>query len=319
MSGYINNSYCSYHSMEECIDAWQSLCKWGIHAHEVDPSTLWWRPGERHRTNRYRRDTAVHSSATAERTDLEPSEERGPSEGASPQKAGSSQRANDQLNFAICGGGIVSSSAWVPVVSPNLASHLMHAVILVDAPTALLHHHLAPPPAFWQSSYVNPVRSALGAVCQFWRLGQPCPASTSRSVPWCIFQYEFTAPTSWDAAPSSWFPQSAQPLSQMPPPWDDGSRQPHWDDFFCGLSEVRALTQLLTLSRILSTSDLSTDAVTLRPRLYFIGTFIYYSVTVCLIINCVSGLVQGDALDHCYVPGYTWITLRNIKIPLGYY
>ncbi|KAF8206722.1 hypothetical protein K438DRAFT_1756083 [Mycena galopus ATCC 62051] len=62
---------------------------------------------------------------------------------------------------------------------------------------------------------------------------------------------------------------------------------------------VRALTRLLTLSRILSTSGLSTDAVTPRVRLYFIGTFIYYSVTVCLIINCVSGSVQGDALDHC--------------------
>ncbi|KAJ6607662.1 hypothetical protein B0H10DRAFT_1956100, partial [Mycena sp. CBHHK59/15] len=45
------------------------------------------------------------------------------------------------------------------------------------------------------------------------------------------FQHEFTALTSWDAALSSWLPQSAQQLSQTPPPWDDGSRQPHWDDF----------------------------------------------------------------------------------------
>ncbi|KAJ6607104.1 hypothetical protein B0H10DRAFT_2439781 [Mycena sp. CBHHK59/15] len=65
--------------------------------------------------------------------------------------------------------------------------------------------------------------------------------------------------------------------------------------------------------------NLAPDAVTLRARLYFIGTLIYYSVTVCLIINCVSGSVQDDALDHCYVPGYTWITLRNIKTPPGYY
>ncbi|KAF8134097.1 hypothetical protein K438DRAFT_1947621 [Mycena galopus ATCC 62051] len=48
---------------------------------------------------------------------------------------------------------------------------------------------------------------------------------------------------------------------------------------------------------------LAPDAVTLRARLYFIGTLIYYSVTVCLIIKCVSGSVQDDALDHCYVPG----------------
>ncbi|KAF8189134.1 hypothetical protein K438DRAFT_2145026 [Mycena galopus ATCC 62051] len=48
---------------------------------------------------------------------------------------------------------------------------------------------------------------------------------------------------------------------------------------------------------------LAPDAVTLRACLYFIGTLIYYSVTVCLIINCVSGSVQDDALDHCYVPG----------------
>ncbi|KAJ6560975.1 hypothetical protein B0H10DRAFT_2208929 [Mycena sp. CBHHK59/15] len=87
--------------------------------------------------------------------------------------------------------------------------------------------------------------------------------------------------------------------------------------------ELRHLTFLvdcmLTSSQILSTSDLAPDAVTLRARLYFIGTLIYYSVTVCLIINCVSGSVQDDALDHCYVPGYTWITLRNIKTPPGYY
>ncbi|KAF8192223.1 hypothetical protein K438DRAFT_1970038 [Mycena galopus ATCC 62051] len=81
--------------------------------------------------------------------------------------------------------------------------------------------------------------------------------------------------------------------------------------------------------------SLAPDAVTLRARLYFIGTLIYYSVTVCLVIKCVSGSVQDDALDHCYVPGYVpvpllsfsgwpasryiWITLRNIKTQREYY
>ncbi|KAJ6544950.1 hypothetical protein B0H10DRAFT_1969974 [Mycena sp. CBHHK59/15] len=159
------------------------------------------------------------------------------------------------------------------VVSPNSASHLMHAVILVDAPTALLHHHLAPPPAFWQSS-----RRQMDGSFFFWEntgqeqqrhsphvnhdvlgdfptpisleaplvpsvnsggYGNPAPllppdlfpgAYTSHAAS-ATFQHEFTALTSWDAALSSWLPQSAQQLSQTPPPWDDGSRQPHWDDF----------------------------------------------------------------------------------------
>ncbi|KAJ6576248.1 hypothetical protein B0H10DRAFT_2236539 [Mycena sp. CBHHK59/15] len=149
----------------------------------------------------------------------------------------------------------------------------MHAVILVDAPTALLHHHLAPPPAFWQSS-----RRQMDGSFFFWEntgqeqqrhsphvnhdvlgdfptpisleaplvpsvnsggYGNPAPllppdlfpgAYTSHAAS-ATFQHEFTALTSWDAALSSWLPQSAQQLSQTPPPWDDGSRQPHWDDF----------------------------------------------------------------------------------------
>ncbi|KAF8157472.1 hypothetical protein K438DRAFT_1986597 [Mycena galopus ATCC 62051] len=37
MSGYPDNSFRGYHSMAECIEAWQALCRWGIHPHEVDP------------------------------------------------------------------------------------------------------------------------------------------------------------------------------------------------------------------------------------------------------------------------------------------
>ncbi|KAJ6616921.1 hypothetical protein B0H10DRAFT_2387624 [Mycena sp. CBHHK59/15] len=140
------------------------------------------------------------------------------------------------------------------VVSPNSASHLMHAVILVDAPTALLHHHLAPPPAFWQSSRHSPhvnhdvlgdfptpisLEAPLVPSVNSGGYGNPAPllppdlfpgAYTSHAAS-ATFQHEFTALTSWDAALSSWLPQSAQQLSQTPPPWDDGSRQPHWDDF----------------------------------------------------------------------------------------
>jgi hypothetical protein len=38
ISGFPDNSYRGYNSVEECIEGWQALCRWGIHPHPVDPA-----------------------------------------------------------------------------------------------------------------------------------------------------------------------------------------------------------------------------------------------------------------------------------------
>ncbi|KAJ7886435.1 hypothetical protein B0H14DRAFT_3431263 [Mycena olivaceomarginata] len=70
------------------------------------------------------------------------------------------------------------------------------------------------------------------------------------------FQHEFTAPTLWDAAPSSWLPHSAQQLSQTPPRWDDASGQPHRDDF---VSSSRSAPAYLSSTMDSSRSEFSSD------------------------------------------------------------
>jgi viroplasmin and RNaseH domain-containing protein len=37
VSGFPDNSYRGYNTVEECIEGWQALCRWGIHPHPVDP------------------------------------------------------------------------------------------------------------------------------------------------------------------------------------------------------------------------------------------------------------------------------------------
>ncbi|KAJ7264971.1 hypothetical protein B0H12DRAFT_1230604 [Mycena haematopus] len=38
VSGFRGNSYRGYDSVEECIDAWQDMCRLGVHPHPVDPA-----------------------------------------------------------------------------------------------------------------------------------------------------------------------------------------------------------------------------------------------------------------------------------------
>ncbi|KAF8142953.1 hypothetical protein K438DRAFT_1994414 [Mycena galopus ATCC 62051] len=124
VSGYPDNSFRTYHSMVECIEAWQALCRWGIHPHKVDPeyatgADAVLSPSPEEST------TALVSPRKSGMIDLKhfcpppPSRtsKSSPQNGAMPQKtvspqaATSSQRADHHLNFVIRGGGIVSSSA----------------------------------------------------------------------------------------------------------------------------------------------------------------------------------------------------------------
>ncbi|KAJ7807748.1 hypothetical protein B0H14DRAFT_3482935 [Mycena olivaceomarginata] len=116
VSGFPDNSYGGYHTVEDCIDAWQQLCRWGLHPHAVDPeqSKLERPPVSSQSTTRSpRKATAAPSPVKREGAparvgvvDLQrlsqPSARTSPS--PSPRKA-------TRLNFAIRGQGVVSSSA----------------------------------------------------------------------------------------------------------------------------------------------------------------------------------------------------------------
>jgi hypothetical protein len=40
LSGYPHSANWGYHSIDECVEAWQGMCPLGIHPHEVDPEYL---------------------------------------------------------------------------------------------------------------------------------------------------------------------------------------------------------------------------------------------------------------------------------------
>ncbi|KAF8217865.1 hypothetical protein K438DRAFT_1747123 [Mycena galopus ATCC 62051] len=124
--GYPDNSYRGYHSMEECIDTWQGLCKWGIHPQEVDPEHA--TVASPHEVTVATPQKSSAASAGPKKPfksgtpDLKrwstprvpissPQKLATPQKTASTSKAPSSQRGDEHLNFAICGGGVVSSSA----------------------------------------------------------------------------------------------------------------------------------------------------------------------------------------------------------------
>ncbi|KAJ7765185.1 hypothetical protein B0H16DRAFT_1454365 [Mycena metata] len=115
LTGYPDSSNAGYFSVEECIDAWQRLCDLGVHPH---PPSL----------NAQRGDSAsavlVNTSPRKMKREATPNlgieldrfrngVGAGPSVSASPppspQKKGGEARRD--VNFAIRGAGIVSSSA----------------------------------------------------------------------------------------------------------------------------------------------------------------------------------------------------------------
>ncbi|KAJ7300715.1 hypothetical protein DFH08DRAFT_979371 [Mycena albidolilacea] len=134
VSGYLNNSFRGYNSMEDCINAWQALCRLGMHPHKVDPqyatvataggmparmpdstpaSTLSVYESTPTSTSPHKSTPASASPGKGLTLDLKRfyTPPRAPT--LSPQNGASSLRADkhDHLNFAIRGGGIVSSSA----------------------------------------------------------------------------------------------------------------------------------------------------------------------------------------------------------------
>ncbi|KAJ7776706.1 hypothetical protein B0H14DRAFT_2562358 [Mycena olivaceomarginata] len=119
ISGFPDNSYRGYNSVEECIDGWQALCRWGIHPHPVDPA---------HGVNTSPRKHGKASAAPDEKGDqlkalCTPPRAPRPQKAArheeepcTPPRAPRPQKAarheeDDFVNFAIRGAGVVSSSA----------------------------------------------------------------------------------------------------------------------------------------------------------------------------------------------------------------
>ncbi|KAJ7848611.1 hypothetical protein B0H14DRAFT_3453019 [Mycena olivaceomarginata] len=106
VSGFPDNSYRGYNTVEECIEGWQALCRWGIHPHPVDPA---------HTVNTSPRKWAKASAAPAQGASAAPEQKVYDLKVLSPpppQKAGRHEAGDqDFVNFAIRGAGVVSSSA----------------------------------------------------------------------------------------------------------------------------------------------------------------------------------------------------------------
>ncbi|KAJ6458521.1 hypothetical protein C8R45DRAFT_1110052 [Mycena sanguinolenta] len=136
VSGFKDNSYRAYNTLDECVDAWQALCRWGLHAHPVDPAFAQGAPTEvtsavpqvpPSASTSAAGKTAVKEPVARERGETVPSSSKGHdlkwlltrSAGSSPEKQKSSSAPSPQkkhalgsgLNFAIRGQGVVSSSA----------------------------------------------------------------------------------------------------------------------------------------------------------------------------------------------------------------
>ncbi|KAJ7358388.1 hypothetical protein DFH08DRAFT_802222 [Mycena albidolilacea] len=125
ISGFPDNSYRGYNTVEECIEGWQALCRWGIHPHPVDPANA---------VNTSPRKRAKASAApeqkvydlkvlyTPQRSPAAPP--RSPAAPPRPQKAGRHEAGDqDFVNFAIRGAGVVSSSAYVIFLSSSSLAH----------------------------------------------------------------------------------------------------------------------------------------------------------------------------------------------------
>ncbi|KAJ7182650.1 hypothetical protein C8R43DRAFT_1116289 [Mycena crocata] len=133
VSGYPDAGYRGYATADECIDAWQKMCAWGVHPHPIDPACVSTPSCSATRfVNTSPRKGAPQSSAPvlgqgSARVKLEEKKESSaeiladfpilpaiarPSSSASGTSRGSSPvKGGGGINFAIRGGGVVSSSA----------------------------------------------------------------------------------------------------------------------------------------------------------------------------------------------------------------
>ncbi|KAF8168600.1 hypothetical protein K438DRAFT_1983742 [Mycena galopus ATCC 62051] len=115
LTGYRDNSNQGCQTEEECIEVWQRLCLLGVHPHPVDPAVLGFAPAalpEPMVNASPRRSSQSRGAKTAmspvKKEDAGPSARRG-SETLS--LASSSSRDDAPINYAIRGGGIISSNA----------------------------------------------------------------------------------------------------------------------------------------------------------------------------------------------------------------
>ncbi|KAF8214809.1 hypothetical protein K438DRAFT_1955857 [Mycena galopus ATCC 62051] len=122
VSGFPDNSHRAYKSMEECIVAWQALCRLGVHPHNVDPG---FDHTARHPPARALRmpPPSTSGGAKQEETPTRRAAADDPTTAPPPPFPASTWRAMPPtlktpvheeghfLNFAIRGAGIVSSNA----------------------------------------------------------------------------------------------------------------------------------------------------------------------------------------------------------------
>ncbi|KAJ7800686.1 hypothetical protein B0H14DRAFT_3490390 [Mycena olivaceomarginata] len=143
VSGFPDNGYRRYTSVKECVDAWQALCKWGVHPHPVDPNVAGTHTSPSSSSqNSPRKHAGARSPGAQLFPSIEVKREGGaapvskrersaapvpvstaelirlctpaPARSAAPSPKESAPRSGEEegfLRFAIRGGGIVSSSA----------------------------------------------------------------------------------------------------------------------------------------------------------------------------------------------------------------
>ncbi|KAJ7148604.1 hypothetical protein C8R46DRAFT_1044679 [Mycena filopes] len=125
LTGYPDSSNRGYDTVEECIEAWQALCRLGIHPHPADPAPALASapPTSATSTSSTSSSTSTASTSTSLRDSKQPRPATGgrtrrantKSPPPSPRKVArstqSAEASGEFVNFVIRGEGIVSSSA----------------------------------------------------------------------------------------------------------------------------------------------------------------------------------------------------------------
>jgi hypothetical protein len=106
VSGYPGAGNKGFHTVEECINAWQTMCPLGVHPHPVEPTT----PLPVEPTV----PVKVEEPRSSPRTALPPRSPRTAARGVKDEDGdtpdAASPRSGTHVNFAIRGHGVISSS-----------------------------------------------------------------------------------------------------------------------------------------------------------------------------------------------------------------
>ncbi|KAJ7028783.1 hypothetical protein C8F04DRAFT_1265535 [Mycena alexandri] len=129
LSGYPDNSNRGYNSIEECVEAWQGMCTLGVHPHPVDPACAkpaapvasWVNTSPRkprgYASSPVKREALMDpahggvSAADLRRFCTPKSGVGSPGKTRAHRSPAAAHDDGDLVNFAIRGGGIISSSA----------------------------------------------------------------------------------------------------------------------------------------------------------------------------------------------------------------